>query len=193
MYLTLIALPFRGSAVAGLRGRTLGATGRRWLTTACISATIVMALVAFYEVALSRSPVTILLGSWVDSGTLSISWGFTFDDLTVSMLIPVLIVSSLVHLYSINYMNGDPHLPRFMSYLSLFTAFMVLLVTGNSYLILFVGSRILLASLTNKNLQNRWILVNVNVYYAGTWINHYQQDIINLFIIISSETIFNAD
>ena len=182
MYLTLIALPFRGSAVAGLRGRTLGATGRRWLTTACISATIVMALVAFYEVALSRSPVTILLGSWVDSGTLSISWGFTFDDLTVSMLIPVLIVSSLVHLYSINYMNGDPHLPRFMSYLSLFTAFMVLLVTGNSYLILFVGSRILLASLTNKNLQNRWILVNVNVYYAGTWINHYQQDIINLFI-----------
>jgi NADH:ubiquinone oxidoreductase subunit 5 (subunit L)/multisubunit Na+/H+ antiporter MnhA subunit len=84
------------------------------------------------------------------------------------MLIPVLIVSSLVHLYSINYMNGDPHLPRFMSYLSLFTAFMVLLVTGNSYLILFVGSRILLASLTNKNLQNRWILVNVNVYYAGT-------------------------
>lgn len=193
MYLTLIALPFRGSAVAGLRGRTLGATGRRWLTTACISATIVMALVAFYEVALSRSPVTILLGSWVDSGTLSISWGFTFDDLTVSMLIPVLIVSSLVHLYSINYMNGDPHLPRFMSYLSLFTAFMVLLVTGNSYLILFVGSRILLASLTNKNLQNRWILVNVNVYYAGTWINHYQQDIIDLFIIISSETIFNAD
>lgn len=193
MYLTLIALPFRGSAVAGLRGRTLGATGRRWLTTACISATIVMALVAFYEVALSRSPVTILLGSWVDSGTLSISWGFTFDDLTVSMLIPVLIVSSLVHLYSINCMNGDPHLPRFMSYLSLFTAFMVLLVTGNSYLILFVGSRILLASLTNKNLQNRWILVNVNVYYAGTWINHYQQDIINLFIIISSETIFNAD
>ena len=84
------------------------------------------------------------------------------------MLIPVLIVSSLVHLYSINYMNGDPHLPRFMSYFSLFTAFMVLLVTGNSYLILFVGSRILLASLTNKNLQNRWILVNVNVYYAGT-------------------------
>lgn len=56
-----------------------------------------------------------------------------------SMLLPVLIVSSLVHFYSIGYMSHDPHNQRFFSYLSLFTFMMVILVTGNNYLLLFVG------------------------------------------------------
>ena len=55
------------------------------------------------------------------------------------MLIPVLIVSSLVHVYSIGYMSNDPHNQRFFSYLSLFTFMMIILVTGNNYLIMFVG------------------------------------------------------
>ena len=55
------------------------------------------------------------------------------------MLIPVLIVSSLVHIYSIGYMNQDPHNQRFFSYLSLFTFMMVILVTGNNFLVMFVG------------------------------------------------------
>jgi NADH-ubiquinone oxidoreductase chain 5 len=55
------------------------------------------------------------------------------------MLIPVLIISSLVHLYSIEYMSHDPHNQRFFSYLSLFTFMMILLVTAENYLIMFVG------------------------------------------------------
>lgn len=62
-----------------------------------------------------------------------------FDSLTVSMLIPVLIVSSMVHIYSISYMSEDPHNQRFFSYLSMFTFFMLILVAGDNYLILFVG------------------------------------------------------
>lgn len=56
-----------------------------------------------------------------------------------SMLLPVLIISSLVHVYSIGYMSEDPHTPRFFAYLSLFTFCMILLVTGNNYLVMFVG------------------------------------------------------
>ncbi|MGZ7404087.1 hypothetical protein ACXWSG_09070 [Streptococcus pyogenes] len=55
------------------------------------------------------------------------------------MLIPVLIVSSLVHIYSIGYMSHDPHLHRFFSYLSLFTFMMIILVTGDNFLLMFVG------------------------------------------------------
>ena len=70
---------------------------------------------------------------------MDVSWGFLFDGLTVSMLLPVLIVSSLVHIFSIDYMGQDPHNQRFFSYLSMFTFFMLVLVTGDNYLLMFVG------------------------------------------------------
>ena len=76
---------------------------------------------------------------WIDSEWFNIIWGFQFDSLTVSMLIPVLIISSLVHIYSIGYMSNDPHIQRFFSYLSLFTFMMIILVTANNYLLMFVG------------------------------------------------------
>ena len=84
-------------------------------------------------------PVSIEVFRWIDSESLNVWWGFHFDSLTVSMLIPVLIVSSLVHIYSIGYMGNDPHNQRFFSYLSLFTFMMVILVTANNYLLMFVG------------------------------------------------------
>ena len=86
-----------------------------------------------------NSPVHIQLFRWLDSESLNIFWGFNFDSLTVSMLIPVLIVSSLVHIYSIGYMSHDPHNQRFFSYLSLFTFMMIILVTSDNYLLMFVG------------------------------------------------------
>jgi len=55
------------------------------------------------------------------------------------MLIVVCGVSSFVHLYSTEYMNGDPHLTRFMSYLSLFTGFMLILVTADNFIVMFFG------------------------------------------------------
>ncbi|WRT63583.1 NADH-ubiquinone oxidoreductase chain 5 [Kwoniella shivajii] len=139
MYLAILALPMFGSAVAGLRGRSIGVTGAHIITTGCLMASAALAIVAFYEVGLSGSPVSIVLGTWIDSEFMLVQWGFLFDSLTVSMLLPVLVVSSLVHLYSISYMAEDPHNQRFFSYLSMFTFFMLVLVTGDNYLILFIG------------------------------------------------------
>ena len=139
MYLSILALPLLGSATAGLLGRKIGVTGAHIITTGCLMASAVLALVAFYEVGYCGSPVTINLFNWIDSEFLLVNWGFLFDSLTVSMLLPVLVVSSLVHLYSVSYMADDPHNQRFFSYLSMFTFFMLVLVTGDNYLILFVG------------------------------------------------------
>lgn len=139
MYLSILALPLFGSAVAGLLGRKVGVTGAHIITTGALMSSALLAIVAFYEVALSNSPVSIDLFNWIDSEFLLVQWGFLFDSLTVSMLLPVLIVSSMVHMYSISYMADDPHNQRFFSYLSMFTFFMLVLVTGDNYLILFVG------------------------------------------------------
>lgn len=139
MYLAILALPMFGSAIAGLRGRTIGVTGAHIITTGCLMTSAALSIVAFYEVGLSGSPVSIVIGSWIDSEFMLVQWGFLFDSLTVSMLLPVLIVSSLVHLYSISYMAGDPHNQRFFSYLSMFTFFMLVLVAGDNYFIMFVG------------------------------------------------------
>ncbi len=139
MYLSILALPLLGSAVAGLLGRKIGVTGAHIITTGSLMTTASLAIVAFYEVGLCGSPVSIELFSWIDSEFMLVSWGFLFDSLTVSMLLPVLVVSSLVHLYSISYMAEDPHNQRFFSYLSMFTFFMLVLVAGDNYLIMFIG------------------------------------------------------
>jgi proton-translocating NADH-quinone oxidoreductase chain L len=82
---------------------------------------------------------TASLGVWAVSGLFEINWNFSVDALTYVMLIVVLTVSTLVHLYSTEYMSEDPHLSRFMSYLSLFTFFMLLLITSDNFVGLFLG------------------------------------------------------
>jgi len=76
---------------------------------------------------------------WVTSDTLEINWGFYLDSVTNIMLIVVTFISTLVHLYSSEYMKEDPHLPRFMGYLSLFNYIMLVLVSGDNFLQMFVG------------------------------------------------------
>ena len=139
MYLAIIVLPLLGSIVAGFFGRKVGVTGAQLITSLCVITTTLLAAVAFFEVGLNNIPVSLELFRWIDSESLNVSWGFNFDSLTVSMLIPVLIVSSLVHIYSIGYMSNDPHNQRFFSYLSLFTFMMIILVTANNFLLMFVG------------------------------------------------------
>lgn len=139
MYLSILALPMFGSAVGGLFGRKVGVTGAHIITTGCLTLSALLAIVAFYEVGLCGSPVSIQLFSWIDTEFMQVQWGFLFDSLTVSMLLPVLVVSSLVHLYSISYMAEDPHNQRFFSYLSMFTFFMLILVAGDNYFVMFIG------------------------------------------------------
>jgi len=139
MYLAIITLPLLGAMVSGFFGRKVGVSGAQLITSLSIIITTLLSIIAFFEVGLNNIPVSINLFKWIDSESLDILWGFHFDSLTVSMLIPVLIVSSLVHIYSIGYMSHDPHNQRFFSYLSLFTFMMIILVTANSFLLMFVG------------------------------------------------------
>ena len=139
MYLSIIILPLLGSIISGFFGRKIGVTGSQLITCGCVVSTTIISVLTFIEVGISNSPVHIQLFRWLDSESLNIFWGFNFDSLTVSMLIPVLIVSSLVHIYSIGYMSHDPHNQRFFSYLSLFTFMMIILVTSDNYLLMFVG------------------------------------------------------
>ena len=139
MYLAIIILPLLGSIISGFFGRKVGVTGAQFITCAFVIITTLLATVVFFEVGLNNIPVSLYLFRWIDSESLNIYWGFNFDSLTVSMLIPVLIVSSLVHVYSIGYMSHDPHNQRFFSYLSLFTFMMIILVTANNLLLMFVG------------------------------------------------------
>jgi NADH-ubiquinone oxidoreductase chain 5 len=139
MYLTILILPLLGSFVSGFLGRKIGVTGSHIITCTCLILSSILATIAFYEVGLSSSPVIINLFNWIDSEYMTISWEFLFDQLTVSMFIPVLYISSLIHIFSTDYMAEDPHNQRFFSYLSLFTFFMLILVSGANFFVMFVG------------------------------------------------------
>jgi NADH-ubiquinone oxidoreductase chain 5 len=139
MYLTLIFLPLLSSIGAGFFGFLIGNSGAAYLTVACLGCTLTLCFCAFYNVAICGSSCHIITLPWIDSDLFSVSWGFLFDSLTSVMLIVVTFVSFLVHLYSTEYMSHDPHLARFMSYLSLFTFFMLILVTADNFVQMFVG------------------------------------------------------
>ena len=139
MYLLIVLLPLLGSIAAGLFGRFLGFRGAAIITVSCVLASSFLSCIAFYEVALSGSPCYLKLAPWFFSEMFDASWGFYFDSLTVVMLIVVTFVSTLVHIYSISYMSGDPHIPRFMCYLSIFTFFMLMLVTADNFIQMFFG------------------------------------------------------
>jgi len=139
MYLTIIYLPLLAAIVAGFLGRKIGRIGSHFITCGSLIITVLLALITFYEVGLCQSSVSIKLINWIDSEFIFISWGFIYDSLTVSILLPVLLVSALVHIYSIGYINEDPHNQRFFAYLSIFTFFILILVIGDNYLIIFIG------------------------------------------------------
>ncbi len=139
MYLLLIFLSIIGSCLAGLFGRYLGSRGSVIITTSCLFLSFLLSLFVFYEVAFSGCFVYIKLATWISSEVLNIDWGFMFDSLTASMCVVVTFISFSVHLYSTEYMSHDPHISRFMSYLSLFTFFMLILITADNFVQMFVG------------------------------------------------------
>ena len=139
MYLTIIILPLLASIISGFFGRKVGVNGSHLIACTALIITTILSGLAFVEVGINNVPVYVDNFKWIDSESLNISWTFNFDSLTVSMLIPVLVISSLVHVYSIGYMSHDPHNQRFFSYLSLFTFMMIILVTSDNFLLMFVG------------------------------------------------------
>jgi NADH-ubiquinone oxidoreductase chain 5 len=139
MYISIILLPLLGAIFSGFFGFFLGRTGSSVVSTFLVFCSFILSCFAFYEVGLLGHVHHFSMFPWMKSGYLSIEWGFLFDAVTVVMLIVVTSVSTLVHLYATNYMGDDPHLSRFMSYLSFFTFFMLILVTGDNFMQLFTG------------------------------------------------------
>lgn len=139
MYLSILIFPLLASFVSGFLGRKIGVTGSQIITCSSLVISSILATVAFYEVGICGSPVSIHLFSWVDSEFMSITWEFLFDQLTVSMFIPVLYISTLIHIYTTSYLSEDPHNQRFFTYISLFTFFMLLLISGANYFVMFIG------------------------------------------------------
>lgn len=139
MEAAVVFLPLLGAVIAGFFGRVIGDRGAYWVTSTflCISALLSCAL--FYDVALLGNPRTVELVQWVNSGVFEFAWSLRVDTLTAVMLIVVTVVSAVVHVYSIGYMAHDRSIPRFFAYLSLFTFFMLMLVTADNLIQLFFG------------------------------------------------------
>ena len=139
MYLALLISPLLGAIFSGFLGFVLGGRGSSIIATCSVFFSFLCSLVAFYEVGFCGDTCHITLFSWTSSSLFNINWGFLYDPVTCVMLIVVTSISTLVHLYSTSYMDSDPHLSRFVSYLSFFTFFMLILVTGDNFMQLFLG------------------------------------------------------
>lgn len=139
MYLLVLFIPLLSAAISGLFGRKIGEKGAGVFTSSSIVISWVLSMLIFYETNINTSSTYIKLWRWFDSELLTTYFGLQFDALTGIMLVVITSVSALVHIYSTGYMSGDPHIPRFMSYLSLFTFFMIVLVTSDNYVQLFIG------------------------------------------------------
>jgi len=139
MYLNIVLLPLISFFSGSVFGRFLGPKGVGFITVSCIFSCFSLSVFAFFEIALANSVCVINFFPWICVELTDINWGFYFDSLTSVMLVVVTSVSCLVHLYSTEYMSHDPHIPRFLSYLSLFTFFMLILVTSDNFIGLFVG------------------------------------------------------
>ncbi len=146
----IVFLPLIGALVAGLLGRQIGHRPSEFITTGLLIVAAVLSWVVFIPVAFGDGLVgavgdghaavlKVEVMRWIQVGDMDLRWTLRVDTLTAIMLVVVNTVSALVHLYSIGYMNEDPHRSRFFAYLSLFTFAMLMLVTADNFLQMFFG------------------------------------------------------
>jgi NADH-quinone oxidoreductase subunit L len=136
----IVLLPLLAAAIAGLLCRVIGDRPAQIVTCAALLIAAALSVLVFVHIGFGHEKMLVVpLFSWIDSGTLDINWSLRVDTLTAVMLIVVTGVSSMVHVYSVGYMADDPSIPRFMAYLSLFTFFMLMLVTADNLVQLFFG------------------------------------------------------
>jgi NADH-quinone oxidoreductase subunit L len=137
----LVFAPLLGAAIAGLGGRRIGDTASMAVTTALLFVACALGWTAFIQVIWGGWPshFTVEIAPFINVGAFHSDWAIRIDSLSAVMLIVVTTVSALVHLYSWGYMADDPHKPRFFAYLSLFTFFMLALVTAADFMQMFFG------------------------------------------------------
>ena len=139
MEISIIALPLIASIISGFFGKFIGDRNSEIVTSLLVTIAAILSAFVLYEVIFNDYQDNIVIATWINSGTLDVNWSMKIDSLSAIMLVVVTSVSSLVHIYSIGYMSHDPHKPRFMAYLSLFTFAMLMLVTSDNFIQLFFG------------------------------------------------------
>ena len=139
MEISIIALPLISSIIAGFFGKFIGDRNSEIVTSFLVTIAAILSVLVLYEVIVNQYQENIIIATWISSGTLDVNWSMKIDSLSAVMLVVVTLISSLVHIYSIGYMSHDPHKPRFMAYLSLFTFAMLMLVTSDNFIQLFFG------------------------------------------------------
>src|ERR1700686_1505118 len=116
-----------------------GSRAAELITSTLLVITCVLSWYAFYDVGFGGHDVRVQMFSFITFGDLKADWALRVDSLTAVMLVVVTTISSLVHIYSIGYMEEDPYRPRFFSYLSFFTFAMLMLVTADNLVQMFFG------------------------------------------------------
>ena len=139
MEISILFLPLIASIISGFFGKYIGDRNSEILTSVFVSISALLSIFVFYQVIVNQYEDNIVIATWINSGSLDVNWSMLIDPLSAVMLVVVTSVSSLVHIYSIGYMSHDPHKPRFMAYLSLFTFAMLMLVTSDNFIQLFFG------------------------------------------------------
>ena len=144
MHTNLLAIivlfaPLISAILVGLSTRFINVKLAQFITCSGLIISAICAGFVFNDVALLGNIQKIPLLAWIESGDFKINWAIRVDTLTAVMLVVVTWVSAVVHLYSVGYMSHDEFRPRFMSYLSLFTFFMLMLVTSDNLIQLFLG------------------------------------------------------
>ena len=132
MEISIIALPLIASIISGFFGKFIGDRNSEIVTSLLVTIAAILSAFVLYEVIFNDYQDNIVIATWINSGTLDVNWSMKIDSLSAIMLVVVTSVSSLVHIYSIGYMSHDPHKPRFMAYLSLFTFAMLMFFTTRS-------------------------------------------------------------
>ena len=138
MEYAVIFLPLLGSIVTYF-GKRLGNLFSQIFSCLMVSIAAILSFVIFYDGIIYNNYANHIIFEWINSGNLNVNWSINIDPLSSIMIVVVTSVSALVHIYSIGYMSHDPHKPRFMSYLSLFTFSMLCLVVSDNFLQLFFG------------------------------------------------------
>ena len=139
MVYLIVFLPLLGSIIAGFWGRRLGDKLSLYLTSTLLLISMTLSWITFWQLSSNHVDKIYPLMEWMNVGDFNIVWSLRHDMLSAVMMIVITTVSAMVHIYSIGYMSHDNSKPRFMSYLSLFTFAMLMLVTSDNLIQLFFG------------------------------------------------------
>jgi NADH-quinone oxidoreductase subunit L len=163
LFISPILFPLLGLLINAVLGKRLGEKAIGFIASAAVVASFLVSLYLFIQMGALPAEERAAFGAidlgipWIQVGKLNVAFGFLIDQLSVTMMLIVTGVGALIHIYSIGYMHGDPRFQRFFVYLNLFIASMLVLVMGNSFLLMFVG----------------WELVGLCSYLLiGFWFNN---------------------